>query len=105
MVYQHRVHSGVVVTEADSHLRLIDPRITQLEARGPSRTCTESKEEEEALLSVGLWGTFQFVGLGNVLAGSQSAMWSTNIGSTSTCFDVADLGLALAREPGGGGEA
>jgi len=51
------------------------------------------------------WGTFQFVGFGNVFAGSQSAMWSTNIGSTSTCFDVLDLGLALAREPGGGGEA
>ena len=28
-------------------MRLIDSCITQLEAQGPSRTCTESKEEEE----------------------------------------------------------
>ena len=38
---------GVVVTEAGSYLRLIDSCITQLEAHGPSRTCNESKEEEE----------------------------------------------------------
>ena len=37
---------GVVVTEAGSYLRLIDPCITQLEAQGPSRTFNESKEEE-----------------------------------------------------------
>jgi len=29
------------------HLRLIDSCITQLKAQGPSRTCNESKEEEE----------------------------------------------------------
>jgi len=34
-------------SEADSHLRLIDSCITQLKAQGPSRTCNESKEEEE----------------------------------------------------------
>jgi len=34
-------------TEAGSYLRLIDSCITQLKAQGPSRTCTESKEEEE----------------------------------------------------------
>jgi len=34
-------------TEAGSHLRLIDSCITQIKAQGPSRTCTESKEEEE----------------------------------------------------------
>ena len=28
-------------------LRLIDSCITQLKAQGPSRTCNESKEEEE----------------------------------------------------------
>jgi len=33
-----------VVTEAGSYLRLIDFRITQLKAQGPSRTCSESKE-------------------------------------------------------------
>ena len=31
------------------HLRLIDSCITQLKARGPSRTCNESKEEEEGV--------------------------------------------------------
>ena len=36
---------GVVVTEAGSHLRLIDSCITQLKARGFSRTCNESKEK------------------------------------------------------------
>ena len=34
-------------SEAGSYLRLIDSCITQLKARGPSRTCNESKEEEE----------------------------------------------------------
>ena len=33
-------------SEAGSYLRLIDFCITQLKAQGPSRTCTESKEEE-----------------------------------------------------------
>jgi len=35
-------------SEAGSCLRLIDSYITQLKAQGPSRTCDESKEEEEA---------------------------------------------------------
>ena len=34
-------------TEAGSYLRLVDSCITQLRAQGPSRTCNESKEEEE----------------------------------------------------------
>ena len=34
-------------SEADSYLRLVDPCITELKAQGPSRTCNESKEEEE----------------------------------------------------------
>ena len=34
-------------SEAGSYLRLIDVCITQLKAQGPSRTCNESKEEEE----------------------------------------------------------
>jgi len=37
----------VVVTEAGSYLRRIDLCVTQLKAQGPSRTCNESKEEEE----------------------------------------------------------
>ena len=46
MVYENRC---VVVTEAGSYLRLIDCCITQLKAQGPSRTCNESKEEEEGV--------------------------------------------------------
>ena len=34
-------------SEAGSYLRLIDSCIPQLKAQGPSRTCNESKEEEE----------------------------------------------------------
>jgi len=34
-------------TEAGSFLRRIDACVTQLKAQGPSRTCNESKEEEE----------------------------------------------------------
>ena len=34
-------------TEAGSYLRLIDSCITQLKAQGPSRICTESKENQE----------------------------------------------------------
>ena len=34
-------------TGSGSYLRLIDSCITQLKAQGPSRTCNESKEEEE----------------------------------------------------------
>ena len=44
---KHRAHLPLVVTEAGSYLRLIDSCITQLKAQGPSRTCNESKEEEE----------------------------------------------------------
>ena len=32
---------------AGSYVRLVDSCITQVEAQGPSRTCNESKEEEE----------------------------------------------------------
>jgi len=39
----------VAGTEAGSHLRLIDSCITQRKAQGPSRTCNESKEEEEGV--------------------------------------------------------
>jgi len=34
-------------SEAGSYLRLVDSCITQRKAQGPSRTCNESKEEEE----------------------------------------------------------
>ena len=44
-------------SDAGSYLRLIDSCITQLQAQGPSRTCIESKEEEEEErhLRRGLW--------------------------------------------------
>ena len=41
------VYRGVVVTETGSYSRLIDSCITQLKVQGPSRTCNESREEEE----------------------------------------------------------
>jgi len=41
-------------SEAGSYLRLIDSGITQLRAQGPSRTCDESKEEEEGSSPVSL---------------------------------------------------
>ena len=49
---------GVVVTEAGSYLRFLDVCITQLKAKGPSRFCNESKEEEAglALLVYLVWG-------------------------------------------------
>ena len=34
-------------SEAGSYLRLIDSCSTQLKAQGPSRTCNESKEDED----------------------------------------------------------
>ena len=40
-------------SEAGSYLRLIDSCITQLKAQGPSRTCYESKEEEEEVYVLG----------------------------------------------------
>ena len=39
------------VTKAGSYLRRIDSCITQLKAQGPSRTCNDSKEEEEEEVS------------------------------------------------------
>ena len=36
-------------SEAGLYLRFIDTCITQLQAEGPSRTCNESKEEEEEM--------------------------------------------------------
>ena len=38
---------GVVVTEVGSYSRRVDSCTTQLKAQGPSRTCSESKEEDE----------------------------------------------------------
>ena len=40
-----------MVTKAGSYLRLIDSGIIQLQAQGPSRTCKESKGEEEMTYS------------------------------------------------------
>ena len=45
---------AVVVIEVGSYFRLIDYYFTQLKAQGPSRTCNESKEDEE----VGYRGEF-----------------------------------------------
>ena len=42
-----RVQRRHVAMPAGSYLRLTDSCITHLEAQGPSRTCNESKEEEE----------------------------------------------------------
>ena len=36
-----------MVTEAGSYVTLIASGITELKAQGPSKTCKESKEEEE----------------------------------------------------------
>ena len=44
---------GVVVIETGSYLKLIDSRVIQLKAQGPSRTCNESQEEEERLHTSG----------------------------------------------------
>jgi len=44
-----------------SYLKLIDSCITQLKVQGPSRTCNESKEEKEVMLTA-------VVSLGAVLA-------------------------------------
>ena len=40
-------NQGVVVTKAGLYSRLIDSCINQLKAQGPTRTCNESKHEEE----------------------------------------------------------
>jgi len=45
-------------SEAGSYLRLIGSCITQLKAQGPSRSCNESKEEEEDLALAGREGAF-----------------------------------------------
>ena len=80
--------------EAGSYLRLIDFCITQLTAQGPSRTCNESKEEEESpgklaslnlqllrLLQVFLWSPMRSLGFAiNVIGGASCARqvrWST----------------------------
>ena len=58
----------VVVTEEGSYLRHIDFCITQLKAEGPSRTCNESKEEEEEKSGPGSGPGFQVpAGLDGVL--------------------------------------
>jgi len=44
---RRRLISHGIRSEAGSYLRHIDSCITQLKAQGPSRTCIESKEEEE----------------------------------------------------------
>ena len=48
-------------SEAGSYLRRIGSCITQLKAQGPSRTCNESKEEEEE----DAWIAYEFIVLHN----------------------------------------
>ena len=52
-------------SEAGSYLRLIDSCITPLKAQGPSKTCIESKQEEEEVEGLGVlvW-TFAFPTIG-----------------------------------------
>ena len=45
-----------MVTEAGSHLRLIDSCITQRKAQAPSRTCNGSQEEKEDLMDLAFPG-------------------------------------------------
>ena len=44
--------SGLMVWGLGLVLKIIDSCITQLKAQGPSRTCNESKEEEDAACAV-----------------------------------------------------
>ena len=90
-------------SEAGSYLRLVDSCITLLKAKGPSRTCNDSKEEEEE----GLAGTLT---LGPVRASS------VNFSDPDRASDVSFLvlrglpvsvGLRCDRQGGGddrGGE-
>jgi len=62
-------HQGYCATEmcsgseAGSYWRLVDSCITQLKVQGPSRTCNESKEDEEATADNECmqWGPFGVV--------------------------------------------
>jgi len=56
------------------HLRLIDLCITRLEAQGPSRTCNESKEEEEDSLAA-----LQRLGLLHFVPGIQKWLEDRNL--------------------------
>ena len=49
------VWKGGAANEVSSYVRRIDSCITQLMAQGPSRTCNESKEDEEGP-GFGVWG-------------------------------------------------
>ena len=64
---------SVVVTEAGSHLRLMDSCITELKAQETSRTCNESKEEE-AMRQLGVLGVP--VGLQTALRAREPRSWS-----------------------------
>ena len=68
-----------------SYLRRIDPCITQLKAQGPSRTCNESKEEEEEGTP---GGRLRVAG-----SGSGVGVWGLEIG-----FSKHDSGSALRFE-------
>ena len=61
-------------TEAGSYLRLIDSCITQLKVQGPSRTCNESKEEEEDGRRSGDRAHRKLAGTHRILALSSSSL-------------------------------
>ena len=62
-----------ISTETGSYFRLIDSCITQLKAQGPSRTCNESKEEEEeSMVSVSVAASLFLVAPRRALRGGIS---------------------------------
>jgi len=70
------------VCGSGSCLRLIDSCITQLKAQGASRTCSESKEEEEEVWSLGC---------GVPEHGRAAGRWSFGISSSSLLLSSLEL--------------
>ena len=71
----------LLVPVPGSYLRLVDSFITQLKAQGPSRTCNESKEEEEEEVPVSV--------------AARPEMVTTEVASRSTSV----VSVTCAREP------
>ena len=72
-------------TEAGAYLRPIDSCITQLKVQGPSRTCNESKEEEEKAASFSRAGAARHgggarhVAVGQNLAIGRAGVWGPDM--------------------------
>ena len=66
-------------SKVGSYLRLLDSFVTQFKAQGPSRTCNESKEEEEkkmpSALKRGLGCEIVPSGFQGLAAESRSQIW------------------------------